>query len=201
MRYLSTNGRTYRSHRPFEGVMPNFERRLRESTSEAVKESLSMYLVTLPCSSCNGARLGVGPRNVFVNSLPIYEITKLTVSQAIELFRSMTYDRQKTPIAERIVRDIAHRLQFLADVGLTYVTLERPTNTLSSGELQRIRLASQVGSGLVGVTYVLDEPSIGLHDRDNQKLIDTLNRLRDLGNTLIIVEHDEKNDTKCGFYR
>ena len=199
MRYLSTNGRTYRSHRPFEGVMPNFERRLRESMSEAVKESLSRYLVTRPCSSCNGARLGVGPRNVFVNSLPIYEITKLTVSQAIELFRSMTYDRQKTPIAERIVRDIAHRLQFLADVGLTYVALERAANTLSGGELQRIRLASQVGSGLIGVTYVLDEPSVGLHDRDNQKLLDTLNRLRDLGNTLIIVEHDEKTIRNADF--
>ena len=192
MRYESSNGRVYRNYRAFEGVINNFQRRLKESSSESVKEELSKYLTSKPCSECGGSRLQVGPRNVFINGLAIHEITKLNISQAIELFKSMSYEVQTTQVAERIVRDISHRLQFLADVGLTYVALERSTNTLSGGELQRIRLASQVGSGLVGVTYVLDEPSIGLHDRDSQKLLNTLNRLRDLGNTLIVVEHDEK---------
>ena len=191
MRYLSENGKTYRSVRPFEGVIPNFERRLRESSSDAVREELSKYLETKPCSECNGSRLSIGARNVFVDDKPIHFITSMNVSKALSLFQSIRYDDHKKTVAERIIRDIKTRLQFLSSVGLTYVTLDRATNSLSGGELQRIRLASQVGSGLVGVTYVLDEPSIGLHNRDNQRLLDTLHRLRDLGNTLVVVEHDE----------
>ncbi len=192
MRYSSTSGRTYRSRRVFSGVISSFTRRLRESPSESVKEEMAKYMTSKPCPSCSGSRLEAGPRNVFIGDLAIHEVTKLNIVQAIELFHTMTYDTQSTPVAERIVRDIKQRLEFLADVGLTYVSLERSTSTLSGGELQRIRLASQVGSGLVGVTYVLDEPSVGLHDRDNQKLLNTLHRLRDLGNTLVVVEHDEK---------
>ena len=191
MRYASSNGRVYRSFRPFEGVIPNFERRYRETTSDATKDELSKYLETKPCDDCDGARLALGPRNVFVDDLAIHQLTNLNIADAIARFETMKYDRQNTPIAERIVRDITQRLQFLADVGLTYVSLGRATSTLSGGELQRIRLASQVGSGLVGVTYVLDEPSIGLHERDNAKLLNTLSRLRNLGNTLVVVEHDE----------
>ena len=191
MRYLSENGKTYRSVRPFEGVIPNFERRLRESSSDAVREELSKYLETKPCSECGGSRLSIGARNVFVDDKPIHFITSMNVSKALSWFQTIRYDDHKKTVAERIVRDIKTRLQFLSSVGLTYVTLDRATNSLSGGELQRIRLASQVGSGLVGVTYVLDEPSIGLHNRDNQRLLDTLHRLRDLGNTLVVVEHDE----------
>ncbi len=191
MRYLSQSGKTYRSTRPFEGVIPNFERRLQESSSDAVRDELSKYLETRPCAECNGSRLAVGPRNVFVDGLSIDAITKKNVSQALSWFETMSYEDHRRTVAERIIRDIQKRLQFLLSVGLTYVTLDRTTNTLSGGELQRIRLASQVGSGLVGVTYVLDEPSIGLHNRDNQRLLDTLHRLRDMGNTLVVVEHDE----------
>ena len=191
MRYTSSNGRVYRSFRPFEGVVPNFERRYRETTSDTIKDELSKYQVTTPCNTCQGARLALGPRNVFVDEMAIHELTNLNIAETIERFKKMNYDRQSVPVAERIVRDITHRLQFLADVGLTYVSLDRATSTLSGGELQRIRLASQIGSGLVGVTYVLDEPSIGLHERDNTKLLNTLNRLRNLGNTLVVVEHDE----------
>ena len=191
MRYESANGRIYRSERPFEGVIPNFERRFHETTSDSIKDELSKYLVTTPCNSCQGTRLAEGPRNVFVDGMAIHELTNLNITETIEKIANMKYDRQSVPIAERILREIVHRLEFLADVGLTYVSLDRSTSTLSGGELQRIRLASQVGSGLVGVTYVLDEPSIGLHDRDNVKLLNTLQRLRNLGNTLVVVEHDE----------
>ena len=191
MRYLSQSGKTYRSRRAFEGVIPNFERRLRESGSDAVRDELSKYLETRPCVQCDGSRLATGPRNVFVENQPIHAITRLNVTQALEWFETSSYDHARKTVAERIIRDIKKRLQFLSSVGLTYVTLDRTTNSLSGGELQRIRLASQVGSGLVGVTYVLDEPSVGLHNRDNQRLLDTLHRLRDMGNTLIVVEHDE----------
>ncbi len=191
MRYLSDSGRTYRSSRPFEGVIPNLERRLQESSSEAVRDELSKYLDTRPCAECDGSRLSIGPRHVFVDGKPIHHITRMNVSRALAWFQSVLYEDHKKTIAERIIRDIRARLHFLSSVGLTYVTLDRATNTLSGGELQRIRLASQVGSGLVGVTYVLDEPSIGLHNRDNQRLLDTLHRLRDMGNTLVVVEHDE----------
>ncbi len=191
MRYLSQSGKTYRSTRPFEGVIPNLERRLQDSSSDAVRDELTKYLETRTCAECDGSRLSVGPRHVFVNDHPIHAITRLNVSDALHWFESMVYDDHRKTVAERIIRDIRKRLQFLASVGLTYMTLDRTTNTLSGGELQRIRLASQVGSGLVGVTYVLDEPSIGLHNRDNQRLLDTLHRLRDMGNTLVVVEHDE----------
>ncbi len=191
MRYLSDSGKTYRSMRPFEGVIPNFKRRIQESTSDAVRESLSKYLQTQPCEVCDGSRLSMSSRNVFIHGKPIHYITRMNVSQVLNWFLSIAYVEHANTVAERIIRDIQTRLQFLASVGLTYVTLDRATNTLSGGELQRIRLASQVGSGLVGVTYVLDEPSIGLHDRDNQRLLNTLHRLRDMGNTLVVVEHDE----------
>ena len=191
MRYHSQNGRTYRSTRVFDGVIPTFERRLRESTSDAVRDELSKYLETRPCDDCGGSRLSVGSRNVFVDEKPIHAITRMNISEALEWFETMSYEEHKKTVAERIIRDIHKRLLFLSSVGLTYMTLDRTTNTLSGGELQRIRLASQVGSGLVGVTYVLDEPSIGLHNRDNQRLLDTLQRLRDMGNTLVVVEHDE----------
>ena len=191
MRYLSQSGKTYRSTRPFEGVIPNLERRLQESSSDAVRDELAKYLETRACAECDGSRLSVGPRNVFINDQPIHAITRMNVNHALHWFETMVYDEHRKTVAERIIRDIRKRLQFLSSVGLTYVTLDRTTNTLSGGELQRIRLASQVGSGLVGVTYVLDEPSIGLHNRDNQRLLDTLHRLRDMGNTLVVVEHDE----------
>ena len=199
MKYESANGRIYRNYRVYEGVIPNFRRRLKESASDAVKEELSKFLAKTKCTECKGSRLKIGARNVFVSNLPIYDVTKLNINEVIELFDKLWFDARRAPIAERIVRDIKSRLKFLADVGLTYVSLERTTNTLSGGELQRIRLASQVGSGLVGVTYVLDEPSIGLHDRDNAKLLNTLNQLRNIGNTLIIVEHDENTIRNSDF--
>ncbi len=184
------SGRSYRTF-PFEGVVPHMERRLRDSASDAVKDELSKFLSTSLCASCEGSRLDIGARNVFVDGKPIHEVTRMSITQAIEWFASAKFDTQHAQVADRIIRDVAQRLKFLASVGLTYVTLDRSTNTLSGGELQRIRLASQVGSGLVGVTYVLDEPSVGLHDRDNKKLLDTLFSLRDLGNTVVVVEHDE----------
>ena len=199
MKYESANGRIYRNYRVYEGVIPNFRRRLKESASDAVKEELSKFLTKTKCTECKGSRLKIGARNVFVSNLPIYDVTRLNINEVIELFDKLWFDARRAPIAERIVRDIRSRLKFLADVGLTYVSLERTTNTLSGGELQRIRLASQVGSGLVGVTYVLDEPSIGLHDRDNAKLLNTLNQLRNIGNTLIIVEHDENTIRNSDF--
>ncbi len=189
-RFSSASGTSARN-RPFEGVIPSAERRFKDSASEAVRAELSKYQASRPCDECGGSRLGIGARNVFVNNKPIHETTRLSITDAIELFSDLKFDAQRAPIAKRIIRDVTQRLKFLASVGLTYMTLDRATNTLSGGELQRIRLASQVGSGLVGVTYVLDEPSVGLHDRDNQKLIDTLCSLRDLGNTIIVVEHDE----------
>ncbi len=194
IRYLHvrSNGSTYQRSRVFEGVLPTYERRYRDTDSDVMQDKLARFLTSSPCQECGGSRLDIGPRNVLIADHPIHKVTSMNISQSIEWFKNLSVDTQAAPVAERIVRDIKERLRFLADVGLTYVTLDRGTNTLSGGELQRIRLASQIGSGLVGVTYVLDEPSVGLHDRDNQKLLNTLNHLRDLGNTLIVVEHDEK---------
>ena len=171
--------------------MPNLERRYRETESPAVREELAKFISEQPCPECGGARLNRAARNVFVADRPLPEIAVLPVDQALSFFRELKLAGWRGEIAVKIIKEIAERLGFLIDVGLDYLTLERKADTLSGGEAQRIRLASQIGAGLVGVMYVLDEPSIGLHQRDNERLLGTLTRLRDLGNTVIVVEHDE----------
>ncbi|HXQ30521.1 MAG TPA: excinuclease ABC subunit UvrA [Steroidobacteraceae bacterium] len=190
-RYFDGRGGTTRKRHPFEGILPNLERRYRESDSLMVREELAKYLGSRPCTDCGGTRLNVAARHVFVAGNNIAQLTGLSVGRALEFFRALTLPGWRGAIAIKIQKEIADRLGFLANVGLGYLTLDRSAETLSGGEAQRIRLASQVGSGLVGVMYILDEPSIGLHQRDNQRLLDTLLRLRDLGNTVIVVEHDE----------
>ena len=182
--------RTTRKHR-FEGIIPNLERRYRDTESNAVREELAKYISERPCPDCGGARLNRAARNVFVGERPIYEVTQQPIDAALAFFASLSLPGWRGEIAAKIVKEIAERLGFLVDVGLDYLTLERKADSLSGGEAQRIRLASQIGAGLVGVMYVLDEPSIGLHQRDNERLLGTLTRLRDLGNTVIVVEHDE----------
>lgn len=182
--------RSQRKH-PFEGIIPNLERRYRETESGAVREELSKYISERPCPDCGGARLNRAARNVFVGERPIYALTQEPIDAALAFFSSLQLPGWRGEIASKIVKEINERLGFLVDVGLDYLTLERKADTLSGGEAQRIRLASQIGAGLVGVMYVLDEPSIGLHQRDNERLLGTLTRLRDLGNTVIVVEHDE----------
>jgi excinuclease ABC subunit A len=174
----------------FEGVIPSMERRYRETDSMAVREELSKYLIFQPCSACNGTRLNEAARNVFINKKNLADITAMSITQARDFSQNLTLKGARGDIAERIVKEINARLGFLIDVGLRYLTLNRSAETLSGGESQRIRLASQIGSGLVGVMYILDEPSIGLHPRDNHRLLGTLTHLRDLGNTVIVVEHD-----------
>jgi excinuclease ABC subunit A len=189
--YLTdTGGRTQRKHR-FEGIIPNLERRYRETESPAVREELAKYISERPCPDCGGARLNRSARNVFVADRPLPSIVVLPIDEALAFFSRLTLPGWRGEIATKIVKEIRERLNFLVDVGLDYLTLERKADTLSGGEAQRIRLASQIGAGLVGVMYVLDEPSIGLHQRDNERLLGTLTRLRDLGNTVIVVEHDE----------
>ncbi len=189
--YLTeSGGRTQRKHR-FEGIVPNLERRYRETESPAVREELAKYISDRPCPDCLGARLNKSARNVFVADRPLPSLVVLPVDEALAFFRGLDLPGWRGEIAAKIVKEIAERLGFLVDVGLDYLTLERKADTLSGGEAQRIRLASQIGAGLVGVMYVLDEPSIGLHQRDNERLLGTLTRLRDLGNTVIVVEHDE----------
>ncbi|MDD5113742.1 MAG: excinuclease ABC subunit UvrA [Methylobacter sp.] len=178
-------------HHPFEGIVANMERRYHETDSQLVRDELAKYLSQKPCNTCNGARLNIGSRNVFVNELPIHDLTRLPIRNALEFFEHLDLPGKRGEVAAKIVKEIQERLQFLVNVGLDYLTLDRSADTLSGGEAQRIRLASQIGAGLVGVMYVLDEPSIGLHQRDNQRLLNTLFRLRDLGNTVIVVEHDE----------
>ncbi|MEJ2479642.1 MAG: excinuclease ABC subunit UvrA, partial [Acidihalobacter sp.] len=177
--------------RPFEGILPNMARRYRETESSAVREELARYLAERPCPDCGGGRLNRAARHVFVGSKALPEIVEMPVEQSQAFFQSLGLGGRRGQIAEKIVREIGSRLSFLVNVGLDYLTLSRSAETLSGGEAQRIRLASQIGAGLVGVMYVLDEPSIGLHQRDNQRLLDTLVHLRDLGNTVIVVEHDE----------
>ncbi|MDI1252863.1 excinuclease ABC subunit UvrA [Thermomonas sp.] len=184
-------GRSQRKHK-FEGILPNLERRYRETESSAVREELSKYVSERPCVECGGARLNRASRNVFVADKPLPEISTMPIDAALSFFGSMTLSGWRGEIASKIVKEIRQRLSFLVDVGLDYLTLERKADSLSGGEAQRIRLASQIGAGLVGVMYVLDEPSIGLHQRDNERLLGTLTRLRDLGNTVIVVEHDEE---------
>jgi excinuclease ABC subunit A len=180
-----------RKHR-FEGIIPSTERRFKETDSEYIREELSKLMSKSSCNICNGSRLNRISRNVFINKTPIGSITSLRINDASKFIQNMNLKGAELKIAEKILKEISDRLTFLEDVGLSYLTLERSAESLSGGEAQRIRLASQIGSGLVGVTYVLDEPSIGLHQRDNEKLIKTLNNLKDLGNTVIVVEHDEE---------
>jgi len=190
--YHSSKGATYKRSHPFEGVIPNLERRYRETDSSTVREELAKYLSVQPCPDCEGTRLNVGARNVFIARRTIADITSESVANALQFFDELNLQGARGEIAAKIVKEIGDRLRFLADVGLEYLTLDRSAETLSGGEAQRIRLASQIGSGLVGVMYILDEPSIGLHQRDNSRLLSTLIRLRDLGNTVMVVEHDEE---------
>lgn len=176
----------------FEGIIPNLARRWEKTDSEFVKARMHSYLSEQPCRKCSGGRLKLASLAVTVGGVNIWDISKMCITEALKYFDSLKLDEEKTQIAEMILREITHRLRFLADVGLDYIALERKSATLSGGEAQRIRLATQVGSGLVGVCYVLDEPTIGLHQRDNQRLIRTLEHLRDMGNTVVVVEHDEE---------
>ncbi len=191
-RYFDGRGGTTRRRHPFEGILPNLERRYRETDSMMVREELAKYLGSKPCPDCGGTRLNTAARHVFVAGRNIAEVTGLSVDRALEFFDRLELPGWRGTVAVKIVKEIHDRLGFLGNVGLDYLTLDRSAETLSGGEAQRIRLASQVGSGLVGVMYILDEPSIGLHQRDNQRLLETLLRLRDLGNTVIVVEHDEE---------
>ncbi len=184
-------GRSQRKHK-FEGILPNLERRYRETESAAVREELAKYISERPCVECGGARLNRAARNVFVADKPLPEISTMPIDAALAFFGTMTLPGWRGEVANKIVKEIRERLSFLVDVGLDYLTLERKADSLSGGEAQRIRLASQIGAGLVGVMYVLDEPSIGLHQRDNERLLGTLTRLRDIGNTVNVVEHDEE---------
>jgi excinuclease ABC subunit A len=190
-KYLDGKGGTIRRRHAFEGIVNNMERRYRETESTAVREELSKYRSNRPCPECGGARLNRAARHVFIDGRSVPELSALSVQRALEFFGALKLAGWRGEIAAKIVAEIASRLGFLANVGLAYLTLDRSADTLSGGEAQRIRLASQIGSGLVGVMYILDEPSIGLHQRDNQRLLETLLRLRDLGNTVIVVEHDE----------
>ena len=192
--------RTVKRWHPFEGIIPNFERRFRETDSMAVRDDLARYQAARPCPQCDGTRLRREARHVRLAAAgdanpaagrAIYEIEHATLAEALAYFESLQLAGAKAEIADKVVREIRARLKFLNDVGLSYLSLDRGADTLSGGEAQRIRLASQIGSGLTGVMYVLDEPSIGLHQRDNARLIDTLKRLRDLDNSVLVVEHDE----------
>ena len=190
--YLSERGRTVVKEHAFEGILPSLERRHKETDSLLVREELAKYLNTKACPACEGTRLRPEARHVKVGEHAIYEVSAFPLKQALEFFRRLRLSGAKHAIAEKIVNEIIARLNFLNNVGLDYLSLDRAADTLSGGEAQRIRLASQIGSGLTGVMYVLDEPSIGLHQRDNARLLDTLKHLRDLGNTVIVVEHDEE---------
>ncbi len=191
-RYPGEKGRTAVKEHAFEGIIPSLERRHRETESVAVKEELAKYLNTRACPECGGTRLRPEARNVRVAGRTIHELSSLPLAQAQPFFEQLQLEGARKAVAEKIVREIANRIQFLNNVGLDYLSLTRSADTLSGGEAQRIRLASQIGSGLTGVMYVLDEPSIGLHQRDNERLIGTLKHLRDLGNSVIVVEHDEE---------
>ena len=190
-RYFDARGGTTRRSHAWEGILPNLERRYRETESATVREELSKYRGTRACVDCGGSRLNQAARNVFVGGHTLPQLAALPIADARRLFADLKLEGWRGEIASRLVREVSDRLTFLSDVGLDYLSLDRSAETLSGGEAQRIRLASQIGSGLVGVMYILDEPSIGLHQRDNQRLLDTLTRLRDLGNTVMVVEHDE----------
>ncbi|OCL17819.1 excinuclease ABC subunit A [Gilliamella sp. wkB171] len=190
--YTNDRGDVVKRKHVFEGIINNLTRRYKETESQTIREELAKYISNRPCPSCGGSRLCTTARHVYVNDTNLPTISDLSTQQAKDFFDKLTLTGQRAQIAEKILKEINDRLQFLINVGLNYLTLSRSAETLSGGEAQRIRLASQIGAGLVGVMYVLDEPSIGLHQRDNTRLIDTLTHLRDLGNTVIVVEHDEE---------
>lgn len=190
-RYLNDRGDIVKRSHPFEGIIPNLERRYRETESNSVREELAKYLSTQPCPECRGTRLRREARHVWVGDKTLPAVTGLPIGDATEYFAALSLPGRRGEIADKILKEICERLQFLVNVGLDYLTLDRSADTLSGGEAQRIRLASQIGAGLVGVMYILDEPSIGLHQRDNERLLGTLRHLRDIGNTVIVVEHDE----------
>jgi len=191
-KYINDKGNTYIREIPFEGIIPNMERRYRETESNMVREDLSKFLSSQACPDCAGTRLRKDARFVFVQGISLPQITEMTVTKAVEYFAGLQLSGKRATIADKVLKELQERLKFLEDVGLNYLTLNRSAETLSGGEAQRIRLASQIGAGLVGVMYILDEPSIGLHQRDNDRLLSTLFHLRDLGNTVIVVEHDEE---------
>ncbi len=189
--YANDRGDIFQRKHSFEGVIPNMERRYRDTESQMVREDLSKYLSTQACSDCGGARLKHEARHVFIDNRTLPSITQMPIGEALDYFHGLEFAGGKAKVASKILKELKDRLQFLVDVGLNYLSLSRSADTLSGGEAQRIRLASQIGAGLVGVMYILDEPSIGLHQRDNERLLRTLNHLRDIGNTVIVVEHDE----------
>ncbi|WP_104205209.1 excinuclease ABC subunit UvrA [Billgrantia saliphila] len=189
--YVNDRGRRVTREHPFEGVLPNMQRRYRETESSMVREELARYIADRPCPTCHGSRLRQEARHVFVDDHTLPDIVQLPIGEAWDYFQRLTLPGRKGEIAQKVINEIHARLEFLVNVGLDYLNLERSAETLSGGEAQRIRLASQIGAGLVGVMYILDEPSIGLHQRDNDRLLRTLIHLRDLGNTVIVVEHDE----------
>jgi len=189
--YTNEKGLSIISNHPFEGIINNLERRFRETESSNVRDNLARMLTLKPCSACQGQRLNRTARSVLVNDMSYPDISGLSIQDALDCFNELKLTGQKGEISQKILKEIRARLGFLVDVGLNYLTLARSADTLSGGEAQRIRLASQIGAGLVGVMYILDEPSIGLHQRDNQRLLNTLTRLRDMGNSVLIVEHDE----------
>lgn len=190
-KYVNDRGDIRLKRHPFEGILNNLERRYKDTESSSVREDLAKYISTKTCSSCQGSRLRLEARQVFISNTTLPEIVELSIADALKFFQTMQLEGQKAQIAEKIMKEINDRLHFLVNVGLNYLNLSRSAETLSGGEAQRIRLASQIGAGLVGVMYVLDEPSIGLHQRDNERLLQTLVHLRDLGNTVLVVEHDE----------
>ena len=190
-RYCNERGDIRHRNHAFEGILPNMQRRYRETESQAVRDELNRYIAHQPCPDCQGTRLKKEARHVFIDTMSLPEVAALPVGRAHDFFKELQLPGSRGEIASRITKEISQRLAFLVNVGLDYLSLDRTANTLSGGETQRIRLASQIGAGLVGVMYVLDEPSIGLHQRDNERLLNTLNYLRDIGNTVIVVEHDE----------
>ena len=190
--YINDRGSVYKRTHTFEGIIPNMERRYRETESQTVREDLAKFQNTQSCPECHGQRLNKAARHVFIDEKSLPQITALSIGDLADYYQKLALSGQQAQIAEQILKEIRDRLHFLVDVGLNYLTLDRSAETLSGGEAQRIRLASQIGAGLVGVMYILDEPSIGLHQRDNTRLLSTLVRLRDLGNTVIVVEHDEE---------
>jgi excinuclease ABC subunit A len=189
--YINDRGSVFKRRHAFEGILPNMERRYRDTESSGVREELSKYVSTAPCHSCGGTRLCADARSVYVDGRTLPSITQLPVGEAHAYFEALEMEGRQGEIADKILKELRARYQFLVDVGLNYLSLNRSAETLSGGEAQRIRLASQIGAGLVGVMYILDEPSIGLHQRDNERLLRTLRHLRDIGNTVLVVEHDE----------
>ncbi|MAW32738.1 MAG: excinuclease ABC subunit A, partial [Alteromonadaceae bacterium] len=189
--YINDRGSVFKRRHTFEGILPNMERRYLDTESSGVRDELSKYVSTAPCHICSGTRLCVDARSVYVDERTLPSITDMPVGDAYDYFEALQMEGRKGEIADKILKELRARYRFLVDVGLNYLTLNRSAETLSGGEAQRIRLASQIGAGLVGVMYILDEPSIGLHQRDNERLLRTLTHLRDIGNTVLVVEHDE----------